>query len=133
MNCSSPDGCLITDSSDPLSYGDPFNQNNGGTYATLWDSASIKTWFWPSGTPLPFDITSPTQDPSTWGLPVADFEGCDIDANFANGKIVFDTNFCTAAAEAAFLDDPVCTSQAPTCREFVGDVQGAFSSAYVRT
>jgi hypothetical protein len=88
-------------------------------------------WFWPAGTTLPFDITSSTQDPTTFGLPIADFEGCDIDANFANNKIVFDTNFCTDAANAAFLADPTCTTAAGTCVDFVGSQQHAYDSSYV--
>ena len=125
-NDCSDGGCVTTDDSDLLSYGTAFNTNSGGISATQWDSDFIRVWFWPTGTPIPDDILAGTPDPTTWGLPVADFEGCNIDGIFMDNKIIFDTNFCTAIAEVAFASDPTCTVQADTCRDFVAGSPGAF-------
>lgn len=105
--------------------------NGGGIYATLWDSNSIKVWFWPAGTSAPADYNSASPDPSTWGAPVADFEGCDVDTNFQNNKIVFDTNFCTAAANAAFAADAQCLSVADTCENYISNAPDAYDQSYV--
>jgi hypothetical protein len=119
-------GCITTDD-DSASYGNAFNTNYGGVSATQWDSDFIRVWFWPSGT-TPDDIKAGTPNPTTWGLPIANFEGtCDIDSHFVDNKIIFDTNFCTTAAETAFQSDATCTAQADTCRDFVGTNPGAFN------
>jgi hypothetical protein len=78
------------------SWGAGFNANGGGVYAMEWTSDGIKVWFFPRGS-VPSDISSgSTPDPSGWGLPFSIFNGpsCDIDANFADHRIVFDTTFC---------------------------------------
>lgn len=77
------------------SFGSSFNANGGGVYAMEWTSDAIKVWFFPRGS-IPSDIDSGTPDPSGWGLPFSIFNGpsCDIDANFQNHQIIFDTTFC---------------------------------------
>lgn len=78
-----------------VSWGAGFNANGGGVYAMDWTSDAIKIYFFPRGN-IPSDITAGTPDPSGWGLPFTIFNGpsCDIDANFADHRVVFDTTFC---------------------------------------
>jgi hypothetical protein len=86
-------GCGVVDGTS-VSYGTGFNANNGGVFATQWTSDFIRIWFFPSGR-IPSDITDGAPDPSTWGLPVSNFEGsCEIDDHFKNHNIIFDTTFC---------------------------------------
>ena len=86
-------GCSISSGSS-TSYGDAFNSVNGGVYATQWTSDYIRIWYFPRSS-IPADITSGQPDPANWGLPDGNFQGsCDIDENFANHQIVFDTTFC---------------------------------------
>ncbi len=61
-----------------------------------WTSDAIKIFFFPRTGTIPADIEAGNPDPSTWGTPTASFSGgnCDIDANFMNHNIVFDTTFC---------------------------------------
>jgi hypothetical protein len=80
-------GCGILSSSSQ-SYGDGFNQANGGVYATEWTSSGINIWFF-SRSSIPSDITSGNPNPSGWGTPAAAFSGsCDIDSHFNNLQIV---------------------------------------------
>jgi hypothetical protein len=126
--CSTP--VSFTDAN-PYSFGDPFNQNGGGIYATSWDSNSIKIWFWSADMTAPSDIFSASPDPTTWGPPIADFEGCSDDTNFKNNRIVFDTNFCNAAANAAFAADSTCSSSANSCQEFITQFPDAYDQSCV--
>lgn len=80
-------GCDIQ-SQDTQSYGTGFNANGGGLIATEWTSNVINIWFFPRGT-TPADISNGVPKPSTWGAPVAQFEGgSGIDSHFKNQQIV---------------------------------------------
>jgi hypothetical protein len=80
-------GCGIT-SSDSQSYGDGFNNNGGGVYATEWTSQALSIWFFPRNS-IPSDISSGNPDPTTWGTPAALFEGsCDMDSHLGPQNIV---------------------------------------------
>jgi hypothetical protein len=68
-------------------------------------------------------------DPTNWGEPQADFQGCDIDAHFRNHQIIFDTTFCGDWAASAWAADPVCGKKATTCNEFVAQNPEAFMGA----
>ncbi|OAL31654.1 hypothetical protein AYO20_08197 [Fonsecaea nubica] len=85
------------------SYGPGFNSNRGGVYAMEWTSDAIKIWFFPRNS-IPSDIASGTPDPSGWGSPASIFNGpgCDIDANFEDHRIIFDTTFCGDWADATW-------------------------------
>lgn len=67
-----------------------------------WTSAAIQIWYFPRNA-IPASITDATDsdgpDPATFGTPSANFQGsCDIDANFFNHSVVFDTTFCGSYA-----------------------------------
>ncbi|KAH7384978.1 hypothetical protein BKA64DRAFT_628733 [Cadophora sp. MPI-SDFR-AT-0126] len=122
-------GCSISSSSS-TSYGDPFNSANGGVSATQWTSDYIRIWYFPRSS-IPNDIVAGKPDPSSWGLPDGNFQGnCDVDANFADHQIVFDTTFCGDWAGSVWSSDPVCSEKANTCAEYVAGNPEAFTDAY---
>lgn len=112
-------------------FGDGFNAIGGGVTAMQWTSDAIKVFFFPRGS-IPADIDAGNPDPSTWGNPTASFSGgsCDIDANFMNHNIVFDTTFCGVWAGKVWGDDPTCSAKAATCEEYVGANPGDFQESY---
>ena len=87
-------GCTSFDKR-AASYGPDFNSAGGGVYALEWKSDAIKIWFFPRGS-IPSDISSGSPQPSNWGTPSSIFNGpnANIDANFKNHRIIFDTTFC---------------------------------------
>ncbi|OCK93757.1 glycoside hydrolase family 16 protein [Cenococcum geophilum 1.58] len=121
-------GCQIMESA-TNSYGAGLNSNNGGVYATLWNSNAITIYFFPRGT-IPSDIASGSPNPSGWGTPAAVFKGgCDISSKFKSQQIVFDTTFCGDWAGAVWSSGS-CASKASTCNAFVENNPSAFANAY---
>ncbi|KAK2630549.1 hypothetical protein QTJ16_001369 [Diplocarpon rosae] len=124
-------GCSVS-SSNSLSYGDQFNTASGGVYATQWTSDYIRIWFF-SRAVIPADIISGVPDPSLWGLPDANFQGnCDIDANFKNHQIVFDTTFCGDWAGTVWSADDQCNGKAASCVDYVAGQPQDFEDAFWR-
>ncbi|CZS97317.1 uncharacterized protein RAG0_06459 [Rhynchosporium agropyri] len=122
-------GCSISSSSS-VSYGSSFNAALGGVYATQWTSDYIRIWFFPRAS-IPADIASGEPDPGTWGTPDANFQGsCDIDREFRDHQIIFDTTFCGDWAGSAWNGDEVCSKKAGSCQEFVASAPEAFADAY---
>lgn len=122
-------GCSI-DTTNIQTYGDGFNSNNGGVYATNYESSAISIYFFPRGS-IPSDITSGSPDPTGWGTPLAQFQGgCDIDSFIYNQQIVFDLTFCGSWAGAAFTSDSTCSAKASTCNDYVQNNPTAFQDAY---
>ncbi|KAI8954739.1 glycoside hydrolase family 16 protein [Xylaria longipes] len=112
-------------------FGAGFNEMGGGVYALQWTSDAIKVFFFPRSS-IPSDIDAGNPDPSGWGTPTASFSGgsCNIDANFMNHNIVFDTTFCGQWAGKVWGDDPVCSAKASTCEEYVGNNPADFQESY---
>jgi hypothetical protein len=54
-------------------YGTPFNVAKGGVFATVWNSTTIASWFFPRSA-IPADINAHTPNPDAWGKPYALFE-----------------------------------------------------------
>lgn len=122
--------------SDPVSYGNGFNQNGGGVYALEWTSSHISVWFF-SRRHVPLDITNQEPNPSSWDQPAARFNGdsgCSIDGHFHNNNLIFDTTFCGdwAGTEVVWEADVVCSAVAggKTCVEFVATNPSEFIEAY---
>jgi hypothetical protein len=116
---------------DSTSYGDNFNVNSGGVFATQWTSESIQIWFFDYGM-TPDDITAGTPDPTLWGPATSVFQGtCDIDSNFVNNQIVFDTNFCSDLINTVWASSDTCSLLAPTCQDYVANNPGDFAEMYV--
>ena len=130
-SCQGNNGCG-TQAGGPTSFGDGFNNNGGGIYAMEWTSDHINVYFFPHSN-APSDISGAAPDPTTWGTPTASFVGgstCDIDANFNNNNIIFDTTFCGDWAGAVWSSDPVCGAKAATCQDYVQNNPSAFTEAY---
>ena len=86
-------GCTIH-TQNSQTYGEGFNENGGGVYATEWTSEAINIWFF-SRSAIPSDVSSGSPNPSNWGIPIAQFTGgCDIDEHFKDQSIIFDITFC---------------------------------------
>jgi len=122
-------GCGVS-TSNTQGYGDGFNNIGGGVYAMEWTSSSISIWFFPRSA-IPSDITANAPNPNGWGTPTTVFTGntCDIDSNFANHNIIFDTTFCGDWAGEVWSSGS-CAAVADTCNDYVGANPGAFSEAY---
>ncbi|KAL8848288.1 MAG: hypothetical protein Q9221_006687 [Calogaya cf. arnoldii] len=113
-------------------YGTGLNNAGGGVYAMEWTSGSINIWFFPRNG-IPSDISSPNPNPSSWGAATASFVGgdnCNIDQNFKNNNIVFDTTFCGDWAGGVWSQESTCSAQAGTCQEYVQNHPEAFADAY---
>lgn len=125
-------GCGVN-VADPQSFGAGFNNVGGGVHAMLWNSTSITLWNFHRAS-IPADITAGSPDPSSWGLPSANFQGngCDINQHFMDHQIVFDTTLCGDwAGEASVWDsDATCSKLAPTCQAYVAANPAAFKDAY---
>ncbi|MCJ1229611.1 hypothetical protein MMC12_006280 [Toensbergia leucococca] len=129
-------GCQY-DAKDPRSFGEAFNANGGGLYAMEWTSQAINVWFWARGESGMADITSDTQDTTTWGTPnMAAFANtnCDIDAHFQAHNIIFDTTFCGDWAGDTWPDPNIgkCAASTgyPVCEDFVMQHPEAFVNAF---
>jgi hypothetical protein len=126
-------GCGM-DTADNSNYGDGFNDIGGGVYAMEWTSQAISVWFFQRSS-IPSDINSEKPDPSSWGQPVAKFNGgsgCDIDTHFKNQNLIVDTTFCGdwAGASEVWDNNAETKALADTCEDYVANNPSAFAEAY---
>ncbi|RJE22200.1 endo-1,34-beta-glucanase [Aspergillus sclerotialis] len=121
-------GCGIHAPS-PQTYGNGFNSNGGGVYATELASGAISIWFFPRNG-IPGDIKNGNPNPGSWGAPLAKFagNGCNIDSHFAPQNIVFDTTFCGDWAGNTWGSSG-CASKG-SCTDFVANNPAAFKEAF---
>lgn len=121
-------GCQIKTDND-LTYGTGFNDNGGGVYATEITADFINIFFFPRGS-IPWDISSASPDPSSWGTPMAVFKGdCDIASTFRKMQLVFTNTFCGDWAGNAWSSGS-CAYKANTCVDYVQYHPEAFEDAY---
>ncbi|KAF2259973.1 mixed-linked glucanase precursor, partial [Lojkania enalia] len=121
-------------------YGQQFNDIQGGVYAMEWTTEYISTWFFPrnanttSSATQPLDSITTAPNPSTWPTPLAKFQGpnCDFMARFRDLKIIFNTAFCGEWAGRAEEWNKSCRvkTRVETCEEWVGENPEAFVEAY---
>lgn len=122
-------GCSIS-ASDSNTYGAGFNANNGGVYATEITSDYISIWFFPRGS-IPSDIEGDNPSPSSWGQPLAHFEGsCDIPSKFYDMELTFDTTFCGDWAGGVWSESCAASTGVDSCTDYVANNGGAFTEAY---
>jgi hypothetical protein len=101
-----------------------------------WTSDFIRIWYFARGT-IPSDITNQTPNPSSWGLPAAEFQGsCMIDQKFQAHKIIMNNAFCGEYAGAASVWNSSTNSCAAstnygTCNAYVAGQPAAFQNACV--
>ncbi|KAI9151300.1 Endo-1,3(4)-beta-glucanase [Paramyrothecium foliicola] len=124
------DGCGNTMSTG--SYGDAFNDGEGGVYAVWLDQNALSIYWW-SRDSIPQDITAGNPDPSKWGTPASRFSGssCNISKYFKKQTIVINTAFCGDNIDQSIWDD---TCRGPTehqtCDDYVTNNPGDFAGAY---
>ena len=127
-NAENPTGCKIEDKT-AASYGKPFNDNKGGVYAMEWTSEYIKTFFFPRGS-IPSDISEGKPDTSKW-TPFGVFSTpCDIDSNYNNMQIIFDTTFCGDFGDATWGSSCAAKTGFATCASYVASRPQDFLQAY---
>lgn len=128
-NPTNPTGCKIEDKT-ANSYGKPFNDNKGGVYAMEWTSEYIKTYFFSRGN-IPSDIgDGKVPDPSRW-TPFGVFSTpCDIDSNYNNMQIIFDTTFCGDFGDATWGSSCAAKTGFDTCAKYVASKPRDFAEAY---
>ncbi|KAF9556240.1 hypothetical protein CPC08DRAFT_737146 [Agrocybe pediades] len=96
-------GCGFSDP-DPSSYGQQFNNGNGGVFAHLWDSTGIRIWRF-QRSDIPKDIRDHTPNPASWGIPAAFFpsgSNCDMKKHFFDHSLVIDTTLCGDFGNSTF-------------------------------
>lgn len=123
-------GCGIG-TQDTMTYGDGFNNEGGGVYATEWTGEAIRVFHFVRSS-IPADILSGNPDPTTWGAPLALFSGCDFDTYVKNQTIVFDTTFCGqwAGQQSVWQSDAICSKKAATCEDYVKNNPADFANAF---
>ncbi|KAK3898934.1 glycoside hydrolase [Staphylotrichum tortipilum] len=150
-NCQGTEGCSQATPASTANYGAAFNAAGGGVYVAEWTDAAIKVWFFPRGSALAQQLSTPAStppnttttttpspnesppDPSTFGPPLALFpssHSCSISSHFARHNIVFNTAFCGDWAGRVWRTDKACAALAPRCEDFVGGTPGAFTEGY---
>ncbi|KAL1296710.1 hypothetical protein AAFC00_000184 [Neodothiora populina] len=117
----------------PETYGEALNKNGGGIFAMELRDAGIRVWFF-NRTNTPGDIASgndSSPDPTTWGMPLADFPStdCDISSHFRNQSIIANIDLCGswAGSTGVYSEQYGCPG---TCEEYVTSNATAFSEAY---
>ncbi|KKA27451.1 hypothetical protein TD95_005409 [Thielaviopsis punctulata] len=131
-DCNTSSGTVGCSQTTTAPIGSEFNKVGGGVYALDWTSDAIAVYYFARDA-IPEDITSETPNPSTWGTPVAKFNGgsgCDIGSVFVNHNIVFNTDFCGEWAGNEWTTIPELTALAATCKDYVAANPSAFSEAY---
>lgn len=125
-------GCQIR-SNNNNSYGQYFDDNNGGLYAIKWNDIGISLWFWSTNN-IPSNAESNSPDPTQWGLPYAAWnfgvwcEGQDL---FKKMNITFALTFCGVYDGGAFTHDCVdLNKQYGSCQGYVQNYPQGFEQAY---
>lgn len=89
-------GCGVIDP-DPTSFGQGFNQAQGGVFAHEWlPESGIRIWHFQRSN-IPSDITSGSPNPANWPAPAAAFPaspGCDFAKQFTDHVLTIDTTIC---------------------------------------
>lgn len=136
FNCGSAatfnQGCGVLDRTSDASYGESFNNANGGVYALVWADYAIQVYFF-KRSQIPQDITDGSPDPDNWGTPVANFPttSCSPYEAFYDNFNIFDTTLCGdwAGSEGAWSSCAAKTGYA-TCSEYVANEGASFKDAY---
>ncbi|KAM7218410.1 Concanavalin A-like lectin/glucanase domain containing protein [Rhypophila decipiens] len=116
------------------SFGTPFNNVQGGVYATEITNTFVKIWFFPRAN-IPADIKNGNPNPANWPAPFINAQqsqkGCDVKKYFKNQKVIINTDFCGSNISQEDWDrDTTCKAKAATCAAYVGGNPAAFSEAY---
>ncbi|KAF8213603.1 concanavalin A-like lectin/glucanase domain-containing protein [Mycena galopus ATCC 62051] len=122
------------------SFGPGFNSNGGGVYAMKWGSSGISVFFFERAS-VPSDITAGAPEPTSWGLPMANWPAADCNPwkYFYTHVAIFDTTLCGDWAGSAWTqsgvapgNDQSCAALTgySTCEAFVQGSGASFAEAY---
>jgi len=121
-------GCAVLEWS-RASYGEYFDAQGGGAFATKWDENGISAWSFYRAA-IPPDILAGTPNPSGWGTPAAELgpRNCSpINNYFMNMSIVFDITFCGDWAGNSYA-----TSGCPgTCEQRLQDPSNFVNATWI--
>ena len=119
-------GCGIIGAQD--SYGDGFNKNGGGVFATVWTDSEISIYHFPRWA-IPGDIQSQNPNPAGWGQPMAKFQIGDNcpGSHFGPQQIIINLTFCGDWAGGVF--GQMCGGLG-NCNDYVRWNPGAFNEAF---
>lgn len=130
-------GCGVKGSDE--SFGEDFNDDDGGVYALEYRDSGIRVWWWPRSS-IPSDIETSTSnttnsttvpDPSGWGKAMADFPNthCDISKHFKNQSIIANINLCGDWASDTYYYTTIADCPG-SCENYVQNNGSEFSEAY---
>ncbi|PHH75745.1 hypothetical protein CDD80_2083 [Ophiocordyceps camponoti-rufipedis] len=127
--CTSEKGCYGADRRALIGH------ETGAIFALEWTKAFIKIYRWIPGQE-PADINTDTPIPSSWGPPLVSLlaTDCDLDAHFANQRIVLNLDFCGEAAGRPEVWRDTCAglTREENCADFVARNPESFAEAYFR-
>ena len=118
------------------SYGTSFNAGGGGVYALEWTDSFIQVWFFPRNSPTfpATDQLTVSPDPSSWGNPLAKFQGsgCDFSQRFKDQRIIFNVAFCGdwAGSDKVWSSGCAAKTGVEKCDDYVRDNPDAFKEVY---
>ncbi|KAJ4362183.1 hypothetical protein N0V95_001531 [Ascochyta clinopodiicola] len=126
------EGCGVT--APYGTFGDSFNKNGGGVWATQIEASGVRVWYFAQSA-IPADIKSDSPDPSKWGTPVMSFapQICDIRNAWKKMKIIINITFCGEhAGGAAWNGYTQCRTRTgvASCNDFVAKTPSAFDDVY---
>ncbi|KAF4584126.1 glycoside hydrolase family 16 protein [Ophiocordyceps camponoti-floridani] len=126
-SCTSEQGCYGADRRALIGH------EAGAIFALEWTKAFIKIYRWIPGQE-PADINTDTPIPSGWGPPLVSLltSDCDIDAHFANQRIVLNLDFCGEGAGRPEAWRASCAglTREENCADFVARNPQSFDEAY---
>lgn len=138
-------GCGVT--APDGTFGNPFNKNGGGIWATQIEAAGIKVWHFKRSA-IPADIKSDKPDPNKWGMPVMSFvpNKCDIRNAWKKMKIVclllrnksspanvyqiINISFCGEYAGGEAWNECRKKTGVASCKNYVAKTPSAFDDVY---
>jgi len=112
------EGCSVKDTTSMPSYGQAFNNEGGGVWATQFDVSGVFIWFWDRATvpaELQKNASAQTLDISTWGNPVASFvsTACNMSEFFGDQTLVLDITLCGDDAGNINVYPQTCANEPP--------------------
>lgn len=94
-------GCGV--SGPPESFGNSYNNAQGGIIAMEWRNQGIRMWQFGRDA-IPADITAKSPNPSSWGEAAADFPDtdCKVQSHFRNHSIIANIDLCGQYANGVY-------------------------------
>lgn len=127
-------GCEVIPNNN-YTYGNGFNNNDGGIYAVQLDySLGIKIWFWSmNDKDIPMSIYNKKPNVNDFGIPFVFYpfgEWCNA-SNFKNMQIMFDLYYCGWSGQTYFWDESCQRfTNNVTCQDWVANNPSYFKDAY---